>query len=194
MKRFHALPKFGPERCPVYLHLPWLGFVSTWFKKHAKPAFKQWFSVVEPRVVYSTKDLLSAINKDILPVLQKINVIYQFVCPCDSRYVYHTFQRLQHRIRQHVPKFIRSCFFSQEHILPARHCKSSTHRNTQSLASDSAVGLHLLQILPVLNIMTTVDSPFLFKALSFPPICSWSHFHQPFYFRPLKTKKNSCIV
>ena len=127
---------------------------------------------MEQRVVYSTNDLLSAITKDILPVLQKIYVIYQFVCRCGSRYIYHTFQRLQHRIKQHVPKSIRSFFFSQEHILPARHCKSSTHRNTQYLASVPAVGLHLLQILPVLNIMTTVDSPFLSKALSFPPICS----------------------
>ena len=52
---------------------------------------------------------------------------------------------LQDRIKQHVPKSIRPCFSFQKRLLPARRCKSSTQTNTQSLASDSAIGLHLLQ-------------------------------------------------
>ena len=84
MKQFHALPKFGPEKCPVYLRLPCLGSVSTRFEKQVKSAVKQCFSAVEPRVVYSTKELLPATNKDVLPALQKSNVIYQFSCHCDS--------------------------------------------------------------------------------------------------------------
>ena len=144
MKQFHALPKFGPEKCPVYLRLPWLGSVSTRFEKQVKSAVKQCFFAVEPRVVYSTKELLPATNKDILPALQKSNVIYQFSCHCDSRYVGRTSQRLQDRIKQHVLKSIRSCS-SQKRLLPARRCKSSTETNTQSLAFDSAIGLHLLQ-------------------------------------------------
>ena len=87
MKQFLARPKFGPEKCPVCLHLPWLGSVSTRFEKQVKSAVKQCFSAVEPRVVYSTNELLSATNKDVLPALQKSNVIYQFSCHCDSRYV-----------------------------------------------------------------------------------------------------------
>ena len=50
----------------------------------------------------------SAISKDVLPALQKSNVIYQFSCHCDSRYVGSTSQRLQDRIK-HVPKSIRFC-------------------------------------------------------------------------------------
>ena len=67
MKQFYALPKFGPKKCPVYLHLPWLGSVSTRFEKQVKSAVKQCFSAVEPRVVYSTNEHLSASNKDVLP-------------------------------------------------------------------------------------------------------------------------------
>ena len=137
--------KFGPEKCPVYLHLPWLGSVSTRFEKQVKSAVKECFSTVEPRVVHSTKELLPATNKDVLPALQKSNVIYQFSCHCDSRYVGRTSQRLQDRIKQHVHKSIRFCSSSQKRLLPARRCKSSTQTNTQSLASDSAIGLHLLQ-------------------------------------------------
>ena len=32
MKQFHALPKFGPEKCPVDLRVPWLGSVFTGLK------------------------------------------------------------------------------------------------------------------------------------------------------------------
>ena len=65
--------------------------------------------------------------------------------PLDSRYVGRTSQRRQDRIKQHVPKFICSSSSSQKRLLPARRCKSSTQTNIQSLASDSAIGLHLLQ-------------------------------------------------
>ena len=71
--------------------------------------------------------------------------VASFSCHCDSRYVGRTSQRLQDRIKQHVPKSIRSCSSSQKRLLPARWYKSSTQTNTQSLASDSAFGLHLSQ-------------------------------------------------
>ena len=120
MKQFHVQRKFGPKKCPVYLRLSWLGSVSTRFKKQVKSAVKQCFFAMEPRVAYSTNELLSATNKDVLPALQKSNVIYQFSCHCDSRYVGRTSQRLQDRIKQHVPKPIRSCSFSQKRLLLAR--------------------------------------------------------------------------
>ena len=164
MKQFHALPKFGPEKCPLYLCLPWLGSFSIRFEKQVKSAVKQCFFAVEPHVVYSTNELLSATNKDVLPAVQKSNVIYQFSCHCDSRYVGRTSQRLQDRIKQHVPKSFHSCSFSQKRLLPARRCKSSTQTNTQSLASDSAIGLHLLQNPICAQIMMTADFLFLSKA------------------------------
>ena len=145
MQQFHALLKFESERCPVYLRLPWLGSVFTQFEKQVRSAMKQCFSAVEPRVVYSTNELLSATNKDVLSALRKSNVIYQLSCHCDSRYVRRNSRRLQNRIQQHVPKPIRSCSSSQKCVLPAPRCKSSTQTNTQSLTSDSAIGLHLLQ-------------------------------------------------
>ena len=156
MTQFHAPRKFGPERCPAYLRLPWLG--STRFEKQVKSAVKQCFSAVEPRVVYSTKKLLSATNKDVLPAFQKSHVIYQFSCHCDSRHVCRTSQRLQDTIKQHVPKSIRSCS-SQKRTFPTPQCKSFTQPNIQSLASDSAIGLHLLQK-PELNVMMIVHSLF----------------------------------
>ena len=60
---------------------------STRFKKQVKSAVKQFFSAVKLCIVYSTNDLLSATNKDVLSALLKSNVIYHLSCHCDSRYV-----------------------------------------------------------------------------------------------------------
>ena len=144
-KQFYALPTLGPEKCPVYLRLPWLGFVSIRFEKQVKSAIQQCYFAVQPRVVFSTNQLLPAPQKDVLPASYKSNVIYQFSCHCDSRYVGRTSQRLQDRIKQHVSKSIRSGISSQKRILPSRDCKSSSQPLTQSLASDSSIGTHLLQ-------------------------------------------------
>ena len=118
----------------------------TRFEKRVKSDIKLCFSAEEPRVVYSTNELLSATNKHVLPgALQESNMIYQFSCHCDNRYVGRIFQRLQDRIKQHVPKSIRSCSSSQKRVLPARRCKSSIQTDIQSFASDLTIELHLLQ-------------------------------------------------
>ena len=143
MKQFHALPKFEPEKCPVYLRLPWLGLFLPGLKRKLNLLSNSAFPLGN-HVLFTNK-LLSATNKDVLPALQKSNVIYQFSCHCDSRYVGRTSQTLQDRIKQHALKSTRSCSSSQKRLLPARRCKSSTQTNNQPLASDSAIGLHLLQ-------------------------------------------------
>ena len=58
------------------------------------------FFSVEPRVIFTTRQLLPATKKDVLPSYRDSNVIYQFVCHCDSQYVGRTSQRLEERIKQ----------------------------------------------------------------------------------------------
>ena len=86
-------------------------------------------------------------NKDVLYALQNSNVIYQFSCHCDSRYVGRTSQSLQDRIKQHVPKSIRYGISSPKRDLPIRKCKYSTKSTTQIqfLMHGSAIRLHLLR-------------------------------------------------
>ena len=163
MKQFHALPKFGLEKCPVCLRLPWLGSVSTRFEKQEKSAVKQCFSAVEPRVVCSTNELLPATNKDVLPALQKNNVIYQFSCHSDSRYVGRTSQRLQDRIKQHVSKSIRSCSSSLKHFLLVG-ANLSPRLTPNLLLLIQPLDFIFYKILPALNIMTRADFLFLPKA------------------------------
>ena len=151
MKQFHTVHKFSPEKCPIYLCLPWLSCVSTWFEKQVKPAVKQCISTVEPHIVYSANKFLFSTNKDVVPGLQKSNLIYQFTCHCDNRYVGRTFPRPQDRIKQHVTKSI--CLSpSHKRLLSASQCKSSTQTNTYSLNSDFAMDFSFYKILSELNI------------------------------------------
>ena len=76
------------------------------FEKQITSAVKRCFFSVEPRVIFNTRQLLRATKKDVLPSHHHSNVIYQFVCHYDSRYVGRTSQRLEERIKQHVPRSI----------------------------------------------------------------------------------------
>ena len=190
MKQFHDLPKFGPEKCPVYLRLPWLGSVSTRFEKQVKSAVEQCFSAVEPRVVYFTNELLSATNKDILSALQKSIVIYQFSCHCDSRYVGRTSQRLQDRIKQHVPKSIRSCSFCQK-----RDCFLHVGANLPPrLMPIQPLNFIFYKILPALNIMMTADFLFLPKAAHLFIYLLLKPLSSKLLTPPSADKKNSCTA
>ena len=93
-------------------------------------------------IIFKTKELVPATKKDVLPAHQQSNVIYEYSCHCDSRYVGRTYQRLLDRINQHIPKSIRNANSILKRSLPSRACKSSTPNPTQTC--DSAIGLHLL--------------------------------------------------
>ena len=108
------------EKCPVYLYIPWIGNILMKFEKQITSAVKRCFFSIEPRVIFNTRQLLPAIKKDVLPSHHHSNVIYQFVCHCNSRYVGRTSQHLEERIKQHVPRSI-----ANPPALP--NCQSLSH-------------------------------------------------------------------
>ena len=141
LQQLNSNPVHIVEKCPVYLHIPWIGNVSMKFEKQITSAVKRCFFSVEPRVIFNTRQLLPAIKKNVLPSYHHSNVIYQFVCHCDSRYVGRTSQRLEERIKQHVPRSIAN--------LPASHNRQSLSRSCKANISpqqfhESAIGEHLL--------------------------------------------------
>ena len=85
--QFNKPSHFGPKKCPVYLRLPWLGSILNKSEKQIKSAIHNCFYAVEPRVVFKTNEMLAATQKDVLPTHQQSNIVYQFRCRCDSRYV-----------------------------------------------------------------------------------------------------------
>ena len=95
LKTFTSLPSHTVKKCPVYLHLPWLGTPSVGLEHKIKASVEKCFFAVEQRVIFRSRPLLPAIKNDVLPVSLLSNVVYNFSCHCDSRYVGHTSQRLQ---------------------------------------------------------------------------------------------------
>ena len=80
---FNRKPKVGPQKCPVYLKLPWIGKISLNFEKKSKIAINRCYQAVEPRIIFTTRKILPAIHKDVLPSLQQSMVVYQYVSRCD---------------------------------------------------------------------------------------------------------------
>ena len=119
--------------------MPWIGENFLKFEGKIKLSVNNCFGAVQPRVVFSSRRILPAIHKDVLPTFQQSNVVYEYVCHCDSRFVGRTSQRLQDRNRQHVPKFIRSRT-SQERKQP--ECPGKLANSIPHC--DSAIGNHLL--------------------------------------------------
>ena len=138
---FNCKPKEGPQKCPVYLKLPWIGKISLKFETQTKIAINRCYQAAEHRIIFTTRKILPAVYKNVLPYLQQSMVVYQYVCRCDCRYVDRTFQRLQDRINQHIPRCIRSDKRPTKN-LPKRECKITT---TPSVYCDSAIGQHLLE-------------------------------------------------
>ena len=63
---FSADVKFGPQKCPVYLKLPWIGDSSLRFESQIKQAITNCFFAVNPRIVYSTNKGPSVHSKGVL--------------------------------------------------------------------------------------------------------------------------------
>ena len=101
-----SAPVEGPPRCPVYIRLPYIGTLSQMYKKRITDAVRRCFYSVNLRVILTSKPILQSAVKDVLPSMNRSNLVYLFSCCCESKYVGRTSQRLQSRIKQHIPKNI----------------------------------------------------------------------------------------
>ena len=120
INQFHRPTQLGPRKCPVYLHLPLLENVSMRYEMQIKTAVKCCYFVIEPSIVYITRQLLPVAKKDVLPAFHQSNIVYQFLCHCDSRYVGRTSQSYNRGLSSTCRKpFSRSVFLRTEAHWPA---------------------------------------------------------------------------
>ena len=108
-----------------------------------KTAVKRCYFAVEPCIVYTTRQLLPVAKKNVLSTFHQSNIVYQFLCHCNSQCVGHNSQKLQQRIKQHMPKTILQEHISQDQRTLACSCKP--FRSFKAETSFSAIGQHLLQ-------------------------------------------------
>ena len=85
--QFSNLKRFDPEKCPVYLRVPWIGKPFTNLEKEVKTAIENCYGSVNTRLVFTSKRMLPVARKDVLPTTLKSSVIYTYKCHCDSRCV-----------------------------------------------------------------------------------------------------------
>ena len=89
LKNFTSSILHTVKKCPVYLHLPWLGTPYVRLESKTKASVEKSFFAVEPRVGF-TPCIIFPANKRTCFLL-----VYNFSCHCDSRYLGRTSQRLQ---------------------------------------------------------------------------------------------------
>ena len=85
--QFSTLKRFGPEKCPMYMRIPWIGKPSTNLEKEVKITVESCYGSVSTRLIFPSKRMLPVARKDVPPTTQKSFVIYEYKCHCDSRYV-----------------------------------------------------------------------------------------------------------
>ena len=78
LSNFAAENPSGPEKCPGYMKLPWIGNVSSKFKYQISKAITTCYYAVKPREVYNTRVMLPSAKTDSVPTTQKSCVVYKF--------------------------------------------------------------------------------------------------------------------
>ena len=68
----------------------WLGTPSVRLENTIKANVKKCFFAEKQRGIFTSRPLLPAIKNDVLPASLLSNVVYKFLCHCDSRYVGRT--------------------------------------------------------------------------------------------------------
>ena len=92
----------------VYLRLPYIGQVSTIYKRRIKDTITRCYEDVSPRIILTSRSILTTAPKDVLPTLKRSNLVYEYTCHCESRYVGRTSRRLLVRVKEHVQVYVRN--------------------------------------------------------------------------------------
>ena len=94
------------------LRLPYIGNVSNKYVKVVKDAVAECYGSLKLRVILTSRGILPAARKDVLPIDMTSNVVYRFACHCNKWYIGSTSRRLRTRINEHVPKCVRDLIVS----------------------------------------------------------------------------------
>ena len=99
---------FCPLKCPVYFRLPWVGSATESFENKVASSVYHCYHAVNLRSIFTSRPAFNSTNKDKLLIFKQRNLIYKFSCRCNSTYIGMTCQRLEVRVRQHIPRSLLS--------------------------------------------------------------------------------------
>ena len=137
---------------PVYIRLPFKGDdVSDLFEKRLSNAVSKAYNTAKPIILYTTRRIPCPPVKIQVPLIAQNNVIYHFMCRCESAYVGRTERHLHVRLGEHIPKWI-----TKQMNQPHTDRSELIDTQTRQLPT-SAIGKHLISSGHVIDIHTAVS-------------------------------------
>ena len=83
-------------------------------EKKIRKLIRNTYYAANPRIVFTSKPLLTPGGKDLISNLNKNMVIYQYSCCCKTSSIGLTIRLLWKRIKEHVPKSVENVCFSNK--------------------------------------------------------------------------------
>lgn len=130
-ENFNKSAKFTSSLSPIYSKLTWLDRKYQILIDKVYNSVSSTYFSIKLRVVFETRPMFPSFTKDRFSCLSKISLIYKFKCQCETEYLGRTSVRLETKLDQHIPKFVRLHLSNHCRVLQPVH--------------DSAIGTHLLE-------------------------------------------------
>ena len=87
LKNLDRIKTIGPEKCIVTLKVPFINKSSEILEKKIKHLMRNMYYAANPRIVFTTKPLLTLGGKDPVSNFNKSIIIYQYSCSCTASYI-----------------------------------------------------------------------------------------------------------
>ena len=155
MIKFDRDSRCTVNKCPVYLHLPYIGSRSERFAKSITTAVGKCYFSAAVWVIFQTRTAFVSMCKDVLPPHHINSVIYKYTCSYGSDYISRTSNWLDQRIKQHLPTCILNLELKRgqltntsgssiaEHMINSRECVADFNVDWFSILSQSHLIFHL---------------------------------------------------
>ena len=103
-------------------------------QKKIKHLIRNTYYAANPRVVFTSKPLLTPGGKDPVSIFNKSIIIYQYSCCYTASYIGLKTKQLRKRIKEHIPKCIKSfCCLDNKDIIPAKVLNASKRSSMHNI-------------------------------------------------------------
>ena len=169
LNKFVRAKRCTVNKCPVYLCLPYIGSRGEKFAKYITAAVGKCYFSAAVRVIFLTCTAFVSMHEDVLPPHHINSVIYKYTCSCSSDYIGRTFNRLDLRIKQHLPAHILNLELKRgqlvntsrssiaDHMINSRECVADFNVDWFSILSRSH-SLYHLKVLETLYVQSLQPS------------------------------------
>ena len=155
MIKFDRASRCTVNRCPIYLRLLCIDSRGERLAKSITTAVGRCYFSAAVRVIFQTPSEFVSMRKDVLPPHHINSVIYKYTCSCGSDYVGRISNRLDLRIKQHLPARILNLRLKRgqlantsgssiaERMINSRECVADFNVDRFSILSRSHLLFHL---------------------------------------------------